>query len=131
MEPESLSVEVQTLLRERIGSYEQLHVLLLLFKQRKEWSEDEITTEVRISRSEVAVTLSALVANQLISPSSAAAEAKYRYLSGAHDAVVEELVRSYHERPIAIIRLLAGRSIERIRADALRAFADAFLFRKR
>lgn len=131
METGSLPVDVQSLLRESIGSYEQLHLLLLLFKERREWSTDELAVHVKLSPVLVSAALSALVTHDLVAVASAAGpEPNFRYASGVQDAAMDELVRAYQEQPTAIMRLLAEGSIERIRADALRAFADAFLFRK-
>jgi len=125
-----LPTDVQELLRLRIGSYEQLHVLLLLFQGRAEWSVEALAAHLKVSADSASQALSALAAHGLVARASEPPEPKYRYASGRQDAAVEALVRAHQEQPLAIIRLLAEQSIERIRADALRAFADAFLFRK-
>jgi predicted transcriptional regulator len=131
MEPESLPVEVRRFLRERIGSYEELHLLMLLLEQRREWSKEELATQVRLSIESVSSAIATLVTRGLVAAAPGAGpEPKYRYAAGVQDAAVNELVRAYREQPIAVARLLAQGSIERIRAGALRAFADAFLFRK-
>ncbi|HVN45004.1 MAG TPA: hypothetical protein VMT66_07105 [Steroidobacteraceae bacterium] len=131
MQPDSLRIEVQSLLRECIGSYEELHLLLLLFKERREWSRDELAVHGKFSPASVSLAIAALVARGLVAAApEAGPEPKYRYAAGVQDAAVDELVRAYREQPVAILRILAEGSIERIRAGALRAFADAFLFRK-
>ena len=131
IDPASLPIEVEKLLRERIGSYEQLHILLLLFKSRRDWSPEELAAHVKLSTGAVSEALSALtVKNLVMLVSDLSPVSKYRYGAGAHDAAVEALVGAYQDQPIAVVRVLAQGSIERIRADALRAFSDAFLFRK-
>ena len=126
----ALPADVQTLLRERISSYEQLHVLLLLFQDRTEWSAEALAAHFRLSTASMSATLSVLATQGLDVPAHEVPEPRYRYASGVHDAAVEALGYTYREQPLAVIRLMAEQSIERIRADALRAFADAFLFRK-
>jgi len=127
----ALPTDVEQLLRERIGSHEQLHILLLLFRDRRNWSTAELATHFKLSTASVSEALSALTAqNLVVSASDLPQGPNYRYASGTCNTAVEALERAYQDQPIAVIRMLAQRSIERIRADALRAFADAFLFRK-
>lgn len=125
-----LSAPVQALLRERIGSYEQLHVLILLFGDRTDWSAEALATHFKLPTGSISAALSALVTHGLVVPIPELPKPKYRYASDVHDPDVEALVHTYQEQPFAVMRLLAEQSIERIRAHALRAFADAFLFRK-
>lgn len=129
MDP-ALPAPVQALLRERIGSYEHLHVLILLFADRTEWSAQALAAHFKLPTASISAALSVLVTHGLVVPTPELMEPKYRYASGVHDPAVEALVHAYQEQPLSVIRLLAEQSIERIRADALRAFADAFLFRK-
>ena len=127
----TLPADVHSLLRERIASYEQLHLLRLVFKDRRLWSVEQLAAESRLPAATVQSDLSALIAQQLVvSVPDVRCEAKYGYASGVHDATVQRLMQAYADQPISVMRSLAEQSIERIRADALRAFADAFLFRK-
>src|SRR5581483_2158058 len=121
----ALPTDVQTLLRVRIGSYEQLHILLFLFQERTEWSAELLATHFNLSEGSTSEALSALVMHGLVATISGVTAPKYRYVSGAHDPTVKTLARVYQEQPLSVIRLLDEQSFERIRA-----FADAFLFRK-
>jgi DNA-binding IclR family transcriptional regulator len=126
----ALPADVQALLRERIGSYEQLHILLLLFQDRTEWSAEALAARFELPANSVSAAVSVLVTHGFVAANSESPAQKYRYASGVWDRAIEALVHAYQEQPLAVIRLLAEQSIERIRADALRAFADAFVFRK-
>ena len=131
MRPEELSPEVAELIRDRIESYEALQALLLLHGERGLQSAEEVSARLNLSVGSVVTALASLKENQLLTCSdSSGSEPKFRYADGPHDAVVVALALAYSQQPIAVIRLLAASSIERIRADALRAFADAFVFRK-
>jgi len=131
MRPDELSPEVSTLIRDRIESYEALKALLLLHAERGLQSAEEVAAHLNLSGSSVATALASLAQQQLLTRSDSSGTApKYRYAEGPHDATVVALALAYSQQPIAVIRLLAASSIERIRADALRAFADAFVLRK-
>lgn len=124
--------DVQVLLREHIECFEELHLLLLLVTERREWSVQELMSRLRLSQPSVATALASLLSHGLVSLAAPAGHSSpsYRYASGAHDLAVATLARVYHDHPIAVMRLMGTLSIERIRADAMRAFVDAFLFRK-
>jgi len=126
----TLPADVQALLRERIGSYEQLQILLQLFEDRRAWSAQALAAHLRLSAALISDALAALVARGLVAAGCELPEPDYRYASGRHDAAVAGLAKAYQEQPLAVVRMLTELSIERVRADALRAFADAFLFRR-
>jgi predicted ArsR family transcriptional regulator len=131
MRPDELAPEVAALIRDRIQSYEALRALLLLHAEGSARSAEELSAELNLSGSSMASALESLARQQLLEATGASgSRAQYRYASGAHDATVGALVQAYSQQPIAVIRLLAASSIGRIRADALRAFADAFVLRK-
>lgn len=131
MRPDELSPEVAALLRERIESYEALQGLLLLHAERIPRSAAELSARLKLSSASMAPALESLVRHGLASVEPLGPGVGYRYASDGHGAAVSALVHAYSQQPLAVIRLLAASSIERIRADALRAFADAFVFRKR
>ena len=126
----ALPADVQSLLREHVSSYEQLHILLLLFQERVDWSAEALAARFKLPVTSISAALSVLASHGLVIPTSEPPDPKYRYASPMNEPAVEALVHAYQKQPLAVIRFLAEQSIERIRADALRAFADAFLFRK-
>lgn len=134
MLPEELSPEVAALIRGRIESYEALRALLLLHAERAVQSAQsaaELSARLGLSGGSLHTALESLAGHRLLERTPSAGSAGgYRYASGDHDSVVAALAQAYSLQPLGILRLLAARSIERIRAEALRAFADAFVFHK-
>ena len=131
MRPDELSPEVAALIRDRIESYEALQALLLLHAEHSLQSAEELSARLKLSSSSMGTALESLVRQQLLTRTECSgSNPKYRYAGGPNDATVSGLALAYSQQPIVVIRLLAASSIERIRADALRAFADAFILRK-
>jgi predicted ArsR family transcriptional regulator len=126
----ALPADVQALLRERIDSYEQLQILLQLFQDRRDWSAHALAAHLRLSAALISEALAALVARGLVAAAREPPQPDYRYASGQHDTAVAGLASAYQEQPLGVVRMLTEQSIERVRADALRAFADAFVFRR-
>jgi biotin operon repressor len=99
--------------------------LLLFLRQRNgdAWSLEQLEAELRASRTVVNGVLPQLIASGLVITSD---DGRYRYNSAAaSDAIIGELDRLYHERPVSIIReitLIPRRRIQRL--------ADAFKIRK-
>lgn len=130
MTANELPEDIQALLHERLESYEELHILLLLIEQRRDWSVEEIAARLKLTHAAIDSALVSLARNQLVTNTGEPQQRRHRYADSPLDAAVTALATIYKERPIAVIRFMSTFSIERIRAEALRAFADAFLLRK-
>jgi hypothetical protein len=122
---------VQAFLLEHIESYEQLEILLLLRLEATEiWSEARISARLGLSATLTADALSALLAHGLVRRQGEPPRCVFAPRSEALDQVVTELARSYASQRLEILKLMSANAIKRMRTDALRAFADAFVLRK-
>ncbi|HTT04689.1 MAG TPA: hypothetical protein VMF64_05320 [Steroidobacteraceae bacterium] len=122
-----LPTDVQALLRAHVESYEALHILLLLFQERRDWSTDEIGARLKLPVPAVGNALTSLARHALAARVEASApDTHYCYRISLQDASVAALVRVFREHPSAVLRLMAIASIERIRANAPRAFVYFF-----
>lgn len=131
-DPDRVPDDVRALLRERIGSYEQLEILLLLHKERSGLTAEALSSRLQIAPPLTASTLAELQARGLVRPQAAASEARYLYEAATPtlDAAVSRLARAHAEHPISIIKLMSANAIQRVRIGAARTFADAFILRK-
>lgn len=123
---------VRAFLRDDIDSFESLEVLLLLHRERTAWTADELCRRFEIRAPVIDDALASLVRARLVSATGQNVLGSYRYADGdsARDALVASLERAYRDEPIQIMRLMSANAIERLRNGAIRAFADAFVFRK-
>jgi hypothetical protein len=124
--------EVRIFLRERIETYEELEVLLLLQREAlAPWTADMLAARLHIPLATLAEALAALRGQSLVERFSVATAQHYRLSpSVARDETLSRLASLYESQSVEIIKLMSANSIDRIRTAALRAFADAFLFRK-
>jgi hypothetical protein len=133
MAENELPESVQALLRECIGSYEELEILLLLHQECEPAAcIDALASRLRLRPPLVRAALESLQNCALVGKLHTETEPEYRYLpqSSKLDEAVKLLAREYRERPISIIRILNANAIERVRTAALRIFADAFILDK-
>jgi hypothetical protein len=136
-EPE-IPEDVQALLRERIGSYEELEILLLLAREpAAAFTADSVGQRVRVPGPAAAGALDRLCAAGLATGCAGSGSGSeqtgsaFRYQPrGDLDRAVELLVREARDNPLAIIKLMSANAIERIRMSAVQMFADAFVLGK-
>jgi hypothetical protein len=125
--------DVQAFLRDYIGSYEELEVLLLLYRSRDQWHNlGAITARLRLPGVSTETTAS-LVASRLLAVRETAAEAVYAYgpTDPALENAVTRLAQSYAEAPLAVMKVMTDNAMNRLRVSALQTFADAFVLRRR
>ncbi len=124
--PESVDPAIRKLLSETIGSVESLEVLLRLSQQGPAGTP-AIAKALGLPEPMVGEAVTALVAVGLVERQ---ADGKVRYLSEHPQAAsVAALGKLYDDDRIIVLRLITQLSIERVRSEAARLFADAFVFR--
>ena len=99
--------------------------LLLLMRQTqgRAWTLDELITHLRSARSIIDDALKVFVNLKLVAEEVPGA---YRYMSSSDlEPIVNELVRLYTERPLAIIREIVSAP-----NDKIQSFVDAFRLKK-
>ena len=98
-----LPATVTGFLRERIGSVEQLEVLLLLREDgSRSWSVGELSGHLRSAEASVAMRLDLLTLDRL----AVGQDGRYRYADGPHEYVVEEVSRCFRSRRAAVIETI-------------------------
>ena len=124
---------VQQLLRDHIHTYEQLEILMLLHKQPGVvWTLDGLSERLKISDSLVDEALQQLIASGLtVVEGARGGLSRYRVNAPDAQTLVDALARVYADNPMALMHLLTVNAIERMRTQAVRMFADAFLIRKK
>jgi hypothetical protein len=128
--------DVQAFLRDYIGSYEELEVLLLLYRARDQWHHlAAVTAQLRLPgvSAETAETAEALVASRLLAVRGTSGEALYAYVPAdpALEIAVTRLAQSYAEAPLAVMKVMTDNAMNRLRVSALQTFADAFVLRRK
>jgi DNA-binding MarR family transcriptional regulator len=119
--------EIDEFLAAHIDSVEQLEVLLLLHHAPDQsWTADAVAKVLYSQPASVARRLASLAQHQLLDEKPGSPPA-YRYAPtpASRDALVRLLAEVYRERRVAVISAIASRPM-----DNVRAFSDAFLFRK-
>jgi len=125
---------VRTLLTEYVGTYDELEALLLLHRSRdRAWTPAEICEQLNLSPSLVDEALAELVSHGLLTRGESAAGAVFSYAPSRETLgqAVDQLALAYEDRRIEVIRLMSRNAINRVRTQAIRAFADAFIVKKK
>lgn len=125
--------KLRRFMTEFVHSYEQLEVLLLLYRQSAEsWSAEDVAKQLKIAPESAAGTLDTLQARGLL-VARAGTVSTFRYgpESQALAASVAEFARAYADGPIVVIEFMSANAIDRVRSSALKTFAEAFRFRGR
>ncbi|MFM2415639.1 MAG: hypothetical protein RL385_362 [Pseudomonadota bacterium] len=133
--PAEDSTELQTFLRDGISSYEQLETLLLLRTRHDEtFSPRSVAAALRVTEPIAAASLDHLCSLSLLDVRIGAESLLFRYSPGkvALAGLVDQLAESHTRNPLAVMTLMNANAIERVRTQARRLFADAFILgRKR
>lgn len=127
---EAIEADVVELLRERVGSLEQLEALLMLHREAtRAWTLAEIAERLSVSALMLEAELDALVAAGLV------VRRDGRWAYAPRDArsseIVARLAALYPVRRLEVLRLLSDLAVQRIRGSAARAFADSFVIGRR
>lgn len=125
---------VLELLRERVTSYDLLEILIFLHAHaEKAWSTGGLSERIYVPLGHIAEALEVLTDRGFLIRQPGVATTLYRYSArdGAVDQAVEDLARLCVEQRAAIMGVMNANAIERVRAKAPAAFADAFILRKK
>jgi hypothetical protein len=127
-----LSKDVDALLKSQVGSYEQLAILLRAhLDPDRTWSIQELSETLLVPMTLAENATRELHTSGLLM-SVDGSPTRFRFAPNAGgSAAVARLAREYHENPIEVIKALSTNAIERLRTAAVRAFADAFVLKKK
>jgi hypothetical protein len=119
--------EVRELVWRRLGSMEEIEVLLLLSRESRALTVDEIRAAVRLPASDVPMSsVTRLVDAELIAAENTGNVVRFRYAPATSELrrAVDLLAVAYNERPVTLVRLVYNRP------SAAQSFADAFRIKK-
>lgn len=121
---------VLALLRERIETFEQLQILLLLLREPdRDWGIQRVASDLRIDAALVTESFEHLRRVGLLE-ARGSGEALTVHLGPSDPALrpaCEALARAFVESPAEVMRTLNANAVERVRTSAMRAFASAFI----
>jgi hypothetical protein len=117
---QSLPADVRLLL-DRIESYEQLEMLLLVHCAPQLAADPaELARRLSLTKELVESSLAHLRKNDLLEPKSQSTR-----------RAIDQLDRVYREQRIEIMKQMNANALDRVRNAAIRTFADAFVWRKK
>jgi hypothetical protein len=124
--PPSLSESLQRFVRERLPSFEQVEIVLLLRSDRaRAWSAPEVSERLGTPPESTAMRLFLLASNGVVAFEGGGIP-RYRYAADASlEALFDELAEAHAQRRDALVALVGGAPV-----DPLRSFADAFKLKK-
>lgn len=124
---------VLELLAEKITSFEQLEILLLLRRHQGEaLSAVSTAHRLRISDGAAEEAMAHLHRHGLVAERGEDGSALFSYHPGnaALAQTVDQLAALYEQNSLVVIKQMSANSLERVRMEAIRTFADAFLIGK-
>lgn len=125
--------DVMAFLRQHIGSYEHLDVLLLLRSHRDEnWSSEAVAEKLHITPAVAREAIDHLGrSGLLLSEASGSRPAvHYRPASESLESIVDRLGQTYAANRVGVIRLMDAGAIDRVRSAAVRTFRKVFRLKR-
>jgi hypothetical protein len=121
---------VDELLANRVDSFEKLEIIIALHRARSTMSITDLVRDLKLSHD---IVLQAVADLREVSLVDVSVGGDVQLLPPTSDdrAAVADLVRLYETDRLAIIKKLSEVALDRIRNMASRAFADAFVLRKK
>jgi len=127
----TLSNAVRKLIGDHVESFEKLEVLMLLRRGRDgSITIGALARELALDTDEVRTIVAALSAGGLVAPGPDGTVA-LAPRTAEDQAALDELARVHDEDKIALVKAIASNAMERLRNLAGRAFAEAFVIRKK
>lgn len=126
--------DVQAFLRDRVESYEELRILLLLQTRPNEsWAPSAVAAKLQMPEAVAEQNLRGLCRQGLLTPAVPLDTGAFRYQPESPELamLVEKLVETYENHQMEVVQMMTTNAIERLRARALRTFANAFLIGKK
>jgi hypothetical protein len=121
---------LQQFLFERVTTYEELEVLLLLLrKEGLAFSAAGVAEQLGASRDDCLTALENLERQGLLARAEEPTKFRYAPSDSALAQGVEELATAYRDQRILVIQMMSRNAVARVRTAAIRTFADAFRLR--
>jgi hypothetical protein len=132
--PEPLPAELLDLLQAQVGSLEALELLLLLHRtQERAWDRFEIANRLGLSDDIVEASAASMESHGFLARHGTGPGTTWQYSARPPEraAMIDRLATVYADRRLEIMRILSAQAMERLRESAARAFADAFIIRRK
>lgn len=126
---EPIPEDVSRFMHDYVETIDQLEILRVLSEvPDREWDIASLAHEVQAEPQRIRAHLAAMAARGLLSMTVQGPNITCRHGAGTPDLeqMVSRLLQVYRERPVTMIKMVYERA-----KDPLRAFADAFRFRKK
>jgi hypothetical protein len=125
-------IELEQFLFDYVETYEELQVLACLGVGRELWWEPEdVTRDCGVERSATLTALQRLTASGLLMKQGSEPNFKYRlhddFLGRSY--IFDRLALEYRQHRLQLIEVMTRNAIERVRASAVRTFAECFRIR--
>lgn len=131
MGSQELSQEFQDALTDRLGSLEELQLLLLAFRSRRSWTRGEAVRRLLLPEPRVEESIQALLASGFLrlEEGSSGGEPCYLYHPASPElgALTTQLADALDRDPLQVLEAMNRQALDRVRTSALRAFASAFV----
>jgi hypothetical protein len=131
---EDIPDHLKAFLRDVVTTFEALEAILCLHAQPgRAWSTDDLAAAIRISVPSAAETLEALHRNAVVAIDTRNPAPLYRYSPATPvvERAANDLARTFSEQRASILRVMNAYAVERVRSNAVRAFAHAFIIGKK
>lgn len=125
-----LPENVASLLRERIESFEQLEVLLLVRGEReRNWTAESVSKILKINVAIAAEALDHLCRKNLLDVRVGNEQLIFRFApaTAALEGDVTALAQVSIDRRVDVMSAMSSNAVQRMRTSTIRLFADAFL----
>ncbi len=130
----ALPTNVLALLRDRIGSFEELEALMLLFQEQDEsWTSRAVARRLGTGVDLIEQALESLHRAHLVQRVARGDEVRYQHGSESEELAkaVADLAEECGKRRVDVFRAMSANTVRRQRDSAIHMFADAFVLRRR
>jgi len=123
--------DVKRFLLENLESYEQLQSLLLIAKAPdKDWTAKSVAETLRLPSASAHSALEHLSRRRLLNGRGEVDAMLFKY-HPEHASVVQRLDEICCAQLHVVLRWMNANALERVRSEAIKTFADAFLMKKK
>lgn len=118
-------------MRRAVHTYEALDVLLLIFRRGGGLTATDAARALSIREDIAEPALRQLAEAGVIGQASDDGTVRYGDIRESFRPAVGRLADAYRDRRVDIVAIINNQAVERMRSAALRAFADAFVIRRK
>jgi predicted ArsR family transcriptional regulator len=127
----NIPAEVVDLMRRAVHTYEALDVLLLILRRGGGLTATDAAHALSIREDIAEPALRQLAEAGVIEQSSEDGSVRHGDIRESLRPVVGRLADAYRDHRVDIVVIMNNQAVERMRSAALRAFADAFVLRRK